>query len=1027
MNPNQSTLSVMIGQPGPNQVIPPGTDFIVTGLATGTGGAEPHPIDSVTVRAGGGTPVSATLGPPPLPEPGTVAYSAAVRITAGVTITVTAVDDIGRRATAAVTVRTVYTTPCSGNVPWSNYPLTETVTPYRTCTPSNVTDIVAIIREAEAAGKHVHAFGSKWSFSDCAITTDYMIDCGELVGAVQTVQKALLPGQSQLLFHVEAGATIEDLYTALGAQGLALITMGGASGQTIGGAISTGTHGGDLFMPPLADSVLALHLVGTGGAQYWIEPSPGITDPSLLQKFVVPGIDAQNIIYDNATFNACLVSLGCMGVIYAVVLRVREAYDLIETTRQTTWQALLPIMPALLRDESNRFLQIAVSPYPDASTNNPCLVTTRTEAAPTGPGARPKGDVVGAMAVMILELDPFAQATLGLQLILNDGGLSDDQKLIKIVQTIMSQAPDQRYVLAENYGNFMAALWPAVTFRGLSYSVMDTGFGQPAESSKPSYSAEVFFPSIDSTGQMPFVAFVNAAISAISAATETFVTGYVSLRFTGATRAILGMQQWSQTCAIEFSCLQGVPGELALYTQILNLASQHGGVLHWGQIIEPYRGNGTVYPGYANWRAIYATMSKNFTARTFENALSARWDLTTPLPAQHGFGGDDLALAGGTGWQSVPVAFSNGDGTFTVTNDGASDFAGWAQEPNVKVLVGDFNGDGRADIALSGVTGWQSVPVAFSNGDGTFTVTNDGASDFAGWAQEPNVKVLVGDFNGDGRADIALTGVTGWQSVPVAFSNGDGTFTVTNDSSRFAGWASSAGANVLVGDFNGDGRADIALTGATEFPETIPVVFSNGDGTFTIANQGAPGLAGWAQEPNVKVLVGDFNGDGRTDIALTGEAGWQSIPVAFSNGDGTWTITNQAAPGFAVFAQEPNVKVLVGDFNGDGRTDIALTGGAGWQSIPVAFSNGDGTWTITNQAAPGFAVFAQEPNVKVLVGDFNGDGRTDIALTGGAGWQSIPVAFSNGDGTFTVTNDSASDFAGWAQEPNVATIAANLG
>ena len=268
----------------------------------------------------------------------------------------------------------------------------------------------------------------------------------------------------------------------------------------------------------------------------------------------------------------------------------------------------------------------------------------------------------------------------------------------------------------------------------------------------------MFFPSIDSTGQMPFVAFVNAAISAISAATETFVTGYVSLRFTGATRAILGMQQWSRTCAIEFSCLQGVPGELALYTQILNLASQHGGVLHWGQIIEPSRGNGTVYPGYANWRAIYATMSKNFTARTFENALSAAGISQSPLPAQHGFGGDDLALAGGTGWQSVPVAFSNGDGTFTVTNDGASDFAGWAQEPNVKVLVGDFNGDGRADIALSGVTGWQSVPVAFSNSDKHVTVTNDSAGkNSPATAQEPNVKVLVGDFNGDGRADIALT------------------------------------------------------------------------------------------------------------------------------------------------------------------------------------------------------------------------------------------------------------------------------
>ena len=178
-------------------------------------------------------------------------------------------------------------------------------------------------------------------------------------------------------------------------------------------------------------------------------------------------------------------------------------------------------------------------------------MTTRTEAAPTGPGARPKGDVVGAMAVMILELDPFAQATLGLQLILNDGGLSDDQKLIKIVQTIMSQAPDQRYVLAK----ITEISWRRGGRRYVPrFELLRHGYRlrTACESSKPSYSAEVFFPSIDSTGQMPFVAFVNAAISAISAATETFVTGYVSLRFTGATRAILGMQQWSQTCAIEF-------------------------------------------------------------------------------------------------------------------------------------------------------------------------------------------------------------------------------------------------------------------------------------------------------------------------------------------------------------------------------------------------------------------------------------------------------------------------------------------
>jgi FAD/FMN-containing dehydrogenase len=61
--------------------------------------------------------------------------------------------------------------------------------------------------------------------------------------------------------------TIQDLHQRLDGMGLVLETMGGSSGQTLAGAISTGTHGGDIFMGPLADCVLAIHLVGAGGTQ----------------------------------------------------------------------------------------------------------------------------------------------------------------------------------------------------------------------------------------------------------------------------------------------------------------------------------------------------------------------------------------------------------------------------------------------------------------------------------------------------------------------------------------------------------------------------------------------------------------------------------------------------------------------------------------------------------------------------------------------------------------------------------------
>jgi FAD/FMN-containing dehydrogenase len=523
------------------------------------------------------------------------------------------------------------TTQCSGGLTWTNYPATQRVDPYRICKPRDLASITTIVREAQAVNRHVHAFGSAWSFSDCATTPDYLIDTKLLNRPIQTVQRALRPGQSRLLYHAEAGMTIESLYTELAALGQALETMGGSSGQTLAGAISTGTHGGDLFKPPLADSVLALHLVGVGGAEYWIEPSSGITDSGLLQEFVVPTIDARNIIYDDAIFNACLVSLGCMGVIYAVVLKVREAYDLIETTIQTTWPEFVQSAPVLLSNQRNRFLQVALSPYPDKNNSTICLVTTRSEAPATKPGTRPKGNTTGAVLDMITSMDLATEILLLVQVIFEDGGLSDDQKLVRIVETVLSQAPDQRPVMTEHYGSIMAAYLPPGEFRGLSYSVMDTSYGQQAtQGSDPGYSVEVFLQAIDENGAMPFVAFVNDVVAAIETATDTMYTGYFALRFTGATRATLGMQQWEQNCSVELSSYQGVQGEYELYPRIMDIAARHGALLHWGQLNEPFTGTGSMYPGYDSWRAAYATMSRNFTSRTFENALSVRWNLTNP-------------------------------------------------------------------------------------------------------------------------------------------------------------------------------------------------------------------------------------------------------------------------------------------------------------------------------------------------------------------------------------------------------------
>ena len=339
-------------------------------------------------------------------------------------------------------------------------------------------------------------------------------------------------------------------------------------------------------------------------------------------------------------------------------------------------------------------------------------------------------------------------------------------------------------------------------------------------------------------------------------------------------------------------------------------------------------------------------------------------------------------------------------GGFQVTNHGIGDFAAWATLSNVRPLTGDFNGDGRSDVALLRQnSGWASMPAALANGNGTWTITNQAVGDFAGWATQSNVRPLTGDFNGDGRGDVALLRQnSGWATMPAALANGSGGWTITNQAvGDFAGWATQSGVRPLTGDFNGDGRSDVALLRHNSGWATMPVAFGNANGSWTITNHGIGDFAGWATVDNVRPLTGDFNGDGRSDVALLRQnSGWATMPVAFGNADGSWTITNHGIGDFAGWATVDNVQPLIGDFNNDGRTDVGLLRqNSGWATLPIAFANGNGTWTIANHGVGDFAGWATLSNVRPLTGDFNGDGRSDVALLRqNTGWATMPVGFS---------------------------------
>jgi hypothetical protein len=265
----------------------------------------------------------------------------------------------------------------------------------------------------------------------------------------------------------------------------------------------------------------------------------------------------------------------------------------------------------------------------------------------------------------------------------------------------------------------------------------------------------------------------------------------------------------------------------------------------------------------------------------------------------------------------------------------------------ISVAVGDFNGDGKQDLALpNNVEEGGTVSVLLGDGAGHFGAAR---SSFAGGYP---LSVAVGDFNGDGRQDLAVTN-TATDDVSILLGDGTGSFSRAPD--IFAG---SEPYSVAVGDFNGDGRQDLAV--ANDLSNNVSVALGDGTGRFAaLVNFGTGTLP-------TGVAVGDFNGDGKQDLAVPNGAS-NNVSILLGNGDGTFN----AATNFAVGTTP--LSVAVGDFNGDGKQDLALPN---YNSDTVSILLGDGAG---NFSAPITLLGATGPAF-VAVGDFNGDAKQDLAV-----------------------------------------------
>jgi uncharacterized protein (TIGR03437 family) len=341
----------------------------------------------------------------------------------------------------------------------------------------------------------------------------------------------------------------------------------------------------------------------------------------------------------------------------------------------------------------------------------------------------------------------------------------------------------------------------------------------------------------------------------------------------------------------------------------------------------------------------------------------------TPVTPQGAVGASPMHLVGGAP-TGVAVADLNGDGQpDAVVTGGASDvsvllskneefqapvgysLASPSPLPQA-VAIGDLNKDGKPDVVVAsagqfGAAGLMSA--LLGKGDGTLqapvnTQVNAGAQSIA-----------LADFNRDGKLDAVVAAFgspsgSGGGGVVALLGNGDGTFRAQPPLDVNGLLPSS----VAAGDLNGDGIPDLAavlLTGVNQGSATLAVFLGKGDGTFqsprTFALNGSASSLSKVIGSQSGIVIGDWNGDGKPDIAAVSQASGQTnIDVLL--GDGTGNFKEVAT---LPATQDAPVYVATADLNGDGKPDLVVAhlGGEGTYLL----GNGDGTFQAEGQLPTG--------------------------------------------------------------------------
>jgi hypothetical protein len=391
--------------------------------------------------------------------------------------------------------------------------------------------------------------------------------------------------------------------------------------------------------------------------------------------------------------------------------------------------------------------------------------------------------------------------------------------------------------------------------------------------------------------------------------------------------------------------------------------------------------------------ALFPTLSAMFVVGTAASAL-AQFETRASFPASTypywvvtgDFNRDgklDLAVADSCCGGNVAILLGNGDGTFKPAVYYAAGLA------PASLVAADLNGDGNLDLAVANFDSLY-LSVLLGNGDGTFQAAT----------QTPPLRtdstfVSVGDFNNDKKLDLlVIDGIC----VSVLLGNGDGTFQPPMEDCP-----SFTIAAVGLGDFNHDGNLDLATAGSFGGANYVNILLGNGDGTF---RQGESYVGETAPQ---SIAVADLNGDGNADFVV-GNFEFNTLSVWLGNGDGTFQPAVDYKTAFPT-------DVIVADFNHDGKLDLAASNFLAPGTASVFLGNGDGTFQ------PGVSYPAGDELDSIAAGDFNGDHRTDLVVVDNNNSR-VNVLLNTGAVTFFPTTplNFPDQLVGAASAPQTVTL-----